>query len=145
MEVRAIVGQITNWIQTHSVAVWWLGGLSIVTFVLTLIAIPIIVVRIPSDYFAHESREKTLWANRHPVIRTILLILKNGTGLGFVISGIAMLILPGQGMLTILIGLMLIDFPGKYRLERWLVSKPPLLRTINWLRSRSGHPPIKVS
>ncbi len=144
MDFSVIVEQISDWVKTHSIAVWWLAGLSALTFVGTLIAIPFLVVRIPADYFAHESRETTRWGNRHPVIRGILIILKNVIGLSFIIAGIAMLILPGQGLLTILIGLMLIDFPGKYRLERWLVKKRAVLKSINWLRKRTGHPPINV-
>ena len=129
MDFSVIVEQISDWVKTHSIAVWWLAGLSALTFVGTLIAIPFLVVRIPADYFAHESRETTRWGNRHPVIRGILIILKNVIGLSFIIAGIAMLILPGQ---------------GKYRLERWLVKKRAVLKSINWLRKRTGHPPINV-
>jgi len=57
-------------------------------------------------------------------------------------AGIVMLVLPGQGILTIVIGLMLSNFPGKYRLERWLVMRPRVLRTINWLRQRSKRNPL---
>ena len=53
-----------------------------------------------------------------------------------------MLVLPGQGVLTILIGVMFINFPGKYRLERWVVMRDPVLKTINRLRQRAGHPPL---
>ncbi len=143
MYLPGIIEPVTNWIQAHPVAAWWLVGLSALTFVLTLIAIPFLVVRIPPDYFAHEHRETIRWSNRHPVIRALLLILKNLLGGVFLIAGLAMLILPGQGVLTILVGMILIDFPGKFRLERWLVSRPPVFRTVNWLRTRSGHPPIE--
>ena len=34
------------------------------------------------------------------------------------------------------------DFPGKRRLERWLVSRPTVLNTINRLRQRYGKPPL---
>ena len=47
-----------------------------------------------------------------------------------------------QGLLTILIGIMLTDFPGKYKLERWLVRKRPVLTSINWLRQRAGKSPL---
>ncbi len=49
-----------------------------------------------------------------------------------------MLVTPGQGLLTLLIGLLLLNFPGKYRLERWLVRRPGVLRTLNWVRRRRG-------
>ena len=140
----AFIQSVFTWVRANSTLVWWMGGLSALTFVVTLIAIPFLVVRIPADYFAHENRERTLWADRHPVIRMILLIAKNAIGVTFVLAGIAMLVLPGQGLLTILIGLLLINFPGKYRLEKWLVTKTPVLKAANWLRKKSGHPPIQV-
>jgi len=58
------------------------------------------------------------------------------------LAGIAMLVLPGQGILAILGGIELMDFPGKYRLERWIVSRPAVLRSVNWLRRRMGRPPL---
>ena len=54
----------------------------------------------------------------------------------------AMLVLPGQGILTIIIGIMFINFPGKYRLERWVVLRGPVLTIINRLRHRAGHAPL---
>ena len=51
--------------------------------------------------------------------------------------------LPGQGLLTLLIGLMLTDFPGKYRLEKRLIAQPGVLKAVNWLRARAGHPPLE--
>ena len=53
-----------------------------------------------------------------------------------------MLVLPGQGILTILIGIMFINFPGKYRLERWVVLRAPVLNVINKMRHRAGHAPL---
>jgi hypothetical protein len=55
-----------------------------------------------------------------------------------------MLFLPGQGLLTMLIGLMLIWFPGKYRLEKWLVHQPGILKGINWFRGKRGNLPLRV-
>jgi len=71
-----------------------------------------------------------------------LLISKNLLGCVIVLLGIAMLVLPGQGILTIVIGLVLINFPGKYRLERWIITRGPVLRAINLIRQRSGRQPL---
>jgi hypothetical protein len=49
---------------------------------------------------------------------------------------------PGQGLLTILIGVMLLDFPGKRRLERWLLRRRGVLAAINKVRARYGRPPL---
>ncbi|MCX7000139.1 MAG: hypothetical protein NT106_07575 [Candidatus Sumerlaeota bacterium] len=112
------------------------------TFIATLIIVPLLVVRIPSDYFAHRRRHSKQWAGQHSALRWVLLIGKNLFGYVLIVAGIIMLVLPGQGMLTILIGIMLLNFPGKYRLERWFVSRRPILRSINWLRRRAGQTPL---
>ena len=54
-----------------------------------------------------------------------------------------MLVVPGQGLLTILIGVMLTDFPGKYALERRLISQPSIFNAINWIRDKAGKEPLK--
>lgn len=119
-------------------------GVSVVTFVGTLIAVPWLLVRLPSDYFVRTAREPTMFARAHPVVRLVLIVLKNLLGGVFIAGGIAMLVLPGQGILSILIGLSLIDFPGKFWLERKLVQRGAVHRTINWLRRKGGKGPIEV-
>ena len=74
----------------------------------------------------------------------ILLSMKNMLGFIFIIAGIAMLVLPGQGLLTLMIGLMVMDFPGKYRFEKWLISKSAILSSINWIRHKAGKPLMKL-
>jgi hypothetical protein len=39
---------------------------------------------------------------------------------------------------------MLLDFPGKRRLEQWLVRRAAVLSAINRLRQRYGKPPLVV-
>jgi hypothetical protein len=132
-----------EWIALNQTAVWWLAVASIISFVGTIALIPVLVVRIPEDYFAETKRHRwEPWAHQHPVIRWTLLIAKNIVGYIFITLGIAMLVLPGQGTLTIIIGIMFINFPGKYRLERWVVTRGPILGTINRLRQRAGHAPL---
>ncbi len=133
-----------EWIQTHAAATWWLAGLSVLAFVATLIIVPIIVVRIPADYFEHSSRHPALRTDQPFVVRALLLTAKNVLGVFLVVAGIAMLVFPGQGLLTIAIGLILLDIPGKYYVERWIVARKPVLRAINWLRRRAGRNPLVV-
>ena len=117
-----------------------LGGFSIVLFVATLIAIPILVVRIPCDYFTDPARHNV--PQRHPVVHWLLVIGKNVAGGLLVLMGVIMLVAPGQGILTMLVGLTLMNFPGKYCFERWLVTRRPVHRAIDWLRGRAGVPPL---
>jgi len=125
-------------LERYEAVIWWMTGLSVITFVATLIGVPWMIVRIPADYFSHNRRDKKLWADRHPVIRAVLLTLKNLLGYLLIVVGAVMLAIPGQGMLTMLIGVIFLDLPGKYKLERWAVMRPAVLRSINWLRKRAG-------
>ncbi len=131
-----------EWIQFDNNTIWWIAGTSILTVLVFLIAGPLLVIRIPPDYFAHGRFRRQLWANRHLVLRMVLLTGKNILGCIFVAAGIVMLVLPGQGILTILIGIMLLDFPGRYPLMRWIVARPQVIRTLNWIRRRSGRSPL---
>ncbi len=122
----------------------WLAAASVVGFVASLIAIPWILVQLPADYF--DTRVPRRWMiDRHPVLRTTGLIIKNLAGVVFLLAGIAMLVLPGQGILTILIGVSLIDFPGKHRLEARLVSQRRVLQAINAIRLRFGQSPLVLA
>ena len=118
--------------------------LSVVCFVVSLIAIPFLLVRLPPHYF-DERHPRTWLRDHHPVLRLIGLGLKNALGVVVFLAGIAMLFLPGQGLLTMLIGISLLDFPGKRHLERRLVGQPTVLKTINKLREKFDRPPLTVA
>lgn len=135
---------MNDFFQLNGTILWWSATASIFTFFGTLIVVPMLVAGIPPDYFSHEKRHIPPWSSRHPVLKWLLIIGKNGLGYLFICVGILMLVLPGQGILTILIGVMLIDFPGKYRFERWLVVHRPVLRSINWLRRRAKRDPLII-
>lgn len=114
---------------------------SVVGFIGTLIAIPLILVRLPPDYF--DTRVPRHWMkDHHPVLRVIGLVVKNAVGVVFLLAGFAMLFLPGQGILTMLIGVSLMDFPGKQRLEAKLIGHPTVLSAINAMRNKFGKPPL---
>jgi hypothetical protein len=134
-----------QWLQTHETVSYWLVGVSLASFIVTLAVIPWVVVRIPADYFAGRKRP----AQRHliprsPVVWLVLLIGKNAIGALLVLAGILMLVMPGQGILTIIIGVLVMNFPGKFTFEKWLVSRGPTLALINRIRLRYGRPPLVV-
>src|SRR5262245_10977606 len=99
----------------------WTATLGLLLFVGSILMVTILVVYIPTTYFL-ERDHRRLWIDRRPLLRLGFLVVKNFVGLVLVAAGIVMLFGPGQGVLTILIGVMLLNFPGKRRLERWLVS-----------------------
>lgn len=133
-----------SWLDNHRNLLGWLVFSSVVTLVGSAIALPMLIVKLPVDYFENGKYHGTAWKDRHPVIRAILLTIKNLLGAVLVIAGVAMLILPGQGLLTIIAGLALIDFPGRHRMLKRLVCQPSVFKTINWIRGRAGRPGIRV-
>ena len=115
---------------------WWATGLSLATLLATVVAVPWVVARLPVDYFSQPRRAVLPQDQSFPGL--LLMGAKNLLGAGLVLMGILMLFTPGQGLLTLLVGLLLMNFPGKYRLERTLVSRPGVFRALNWLRRRRG-------
>ncbi|MBA2487639.1 MAG: hypothetical protein H0V35_16380 [Nitrospira sp.] len=117
---------------------------SVLMFVGTLVAIPIILMRLPADYF--DIRIPRPWMeNHHPILRVIGHLVKNLVGAIFLVAGFLMLFLPGQGVLTMLIGLSLIEFPGKRRMEAKIVGQSTVLSTINAMRAKFDKPPLIIA
>lgn len=131
-----------EWIGLSEAAGWRILIASAAMFGLSLIAVPLLVIWIPADYFAHPQRSGADYPRRHPWFRWIWLGAKNLLGIGCLFLGALLLVLPGQGILTILIGITLLDFPGKFRLQRWVVSRRGVLDSINWARRRAGKDPL---
>lgn len=118
-------------------------GLSIVTFVVSIVVVAFVLVRLPAAFFL-DSHNRDLWIDHYPVLRWSGIILKNLAAIGLVILGIVLCFLPGQGILTILIGLALLDFPGKRRLERAILRRPGIFDRVNRLRGRFDRPPLII-
>ena len=130
-----------------STGVQWLigiaGGLSVLLFVGTLVCIPILIARLPPDYFTNPQRTPGPWRSQHPAVAGFLVGLKNVCGALLVLTGLLMLFMPGQGVLTILIGLTMINYPGKYRSEQWIITRDPIWRTVACLRNKARVPPLR--
>jgi UPF0716 family protein affecting phage T7 exclusion len=133
-----------DWIRDNPVLLSWLFGAGVAIFVASLFIVPAVIVRMPPDYFAHRKRPVGQFGQSHRAIRIAYKVGKTLLGVLLIAAGMAMLVLPGQGLLTMLIGFFLLEFPGKYRLEQWLVSRPRVLKSINWLRKRAKREPLQV-
>ena len=129
---------LSNWQQP----LLWASGLSLLALIATIVGVPWVVTRLPKDYFVRS--ERVVWRASFdaPLLSLVTSMLKNLLGLLLVVLGLIMLVTPGQGIVTLLIGLLLMNFPGKYHLERWLVSRPGVLKGLNWLRRREGQLPF---
>jgi hypothetical protein len=133
---------VQQWIPVD--VLYGLALASIIGFIGSLIAIPLILVRLPADYF--DTRTPRHWMkDHHPVLRLLGVVVKNVVGVVFVLAGFAMLFLPGQGLLTILIGVSLMDFPKKRALEAKMVGQPTMLGVINAMRHKFGKPPLTMA
>ncbi len=123
---------------------WWMAAISLLAFIVTLVAIPMAIIRLPEDYFVAERQHQWLGKHHHPALRIIWEVFKSVLGVSLIIVGFLMLVLPGQGIITILVGIMLLRFPGKRRLQRWIIMRKQVLRSANWLRRRAGRAPLKT-
>ena len=129
-----------GWISKEMLV--WLSIGSGIGLLIGAVAVPLVIVHMPADYFANSQRQS--WLAKQPtVLRIPLRVLKNLLALILIILGIAMLVLPGQGVLSILLGLALADFPGKLTLQRWILQRPKVIASLNWLRRKFHRPRLQ--
>jgi hypothetical protein len=128
-----LMDQLVRVIEENSVLFMVISCLSFATFLGSIVAIPWIVCKMPSDYFVQAKPHR---------IRMFMLIARNCLGFIFVIAGIAMLVTPGQGVLTIVVGLFIMSFSGKKEIERKILMVRGLRRALNWIRKKQGCPPM---
>ncbi len=144
---RRMPGPIDQLIETagkllQKGGLWWGIGVSIGLAIGSIALAVAIIVRWPPDHFLREHVLET--PKQHPLPRTLALIAKNMLGGVVILLGMVMALpgIPGQGLLMMIVGVTILDFPGKRRLERRLIARPRILRSINTLRARFGHPPL---
>jgi hypothetical protein len=135
---------VTVWLGQYQEVFFWLGIISVLTFIVSLFSLPWLVARIPEDYFLYSKRHPANLKKSHPLTRLILLAGKNILGAILIAGGIIMLFIPGQGLLTVAMGLLLMDYPGKYQFERRMVQNENVLHGLNWLRARAKTQPLRV-
>ncbi len=128
-------------IKPHWLA--WATPVSLLTLLATVLLLPLLVARLPQDYFYREHRPPVPDTD-HWALRYSLLIFKNLLGAVLLVAGVAMLVLPGPGVVTLLGAFALLNLPGKYRLERWLVSRPQVRAAISLMREKAGRPPLHL-
>jgi hypothetical protein len=141
----SFLSSVFDWFKAHDEIFGWLIAASILMLVISVAAVGWVIIRVPADYFARENPNEGQWAHRHPVVRMALIAGKNLLGLVLVAAGLLMLVLPGQGILTIVAGLLLLDIPGRHKLVMWLVRRPAVLNSLNWIREKAGRDPFFVA
>lgn len=126
-----------QWISKEAVV--WISGIALS---IGVIVIPWILVEMPADAFTNVKRYR--WLDKKPAsVRLPFRILKNLLAFGLILLGAVMFVTPGPGMFPILLGVLLADFPGKLKLQRWILSKPYVMNSMNWLRRKFRRPPLQ--
>jgi len=121
----------------------WGVGASLLVLLASAALVPLLVARLPVDFFSSEEVVRTRYAREHALVRGALWTLENAAGALLVLAGVTMLLLPGPGLLTIFAGLVLVDVPGKHTLLRSAVRRPRVLAGLNWIRRRAGRDPFE--
>lgn len=117
-------------------------GLSAGITIGSLVLAPLVVARLPPDYFLEQPATPERAHTPHPLIHWTVLSLKNLLGVTLIVVGAALVPFPGQGLLTILVGLSLVDFAGKRRVMTRIGRMPLVLRSLNWVRIKAHRAPF---
>lgn len=131
-----------SWVQQNQATMGVVGLVSAAIFLVGLVLGPVILTRMPADYFMEERAPLARLFSGSPALRGLVVVLKNAVGFVLAIAGLLMLVLPGQGVLTLLVAFMLMDVPHKRRIELWIVGKAPVLRGVNWVRRKARKTPL---
>jgi Putative transmembrane protein (PGPGW) len=132
-----------GWLGEYETLLWWSFAISLALLALTPLLVAYVVLQLPKDYFNPKRRQRAGWPHKHPALQLMVILAKNAVGWLLVAAGLVMLVVPGQGLLTLVVGLVLCDFPGKFRLERWLATRAQVWRSMNWLRKHFGREPLE--
>ncbi len=115
-----------------------LSALSLLTLLISLLALPWLVSKLPVDFFRTYAAPKP-----ETVAARLRHYCRNFAATLLLIAGIAMLVMPGQGLLCIFLALALGDLPGKHRMMQALIAMPALENLLNWIREKRGKPPFE--
>ena len=130
-----------QWISKDTLL--WVSTISGVALLVLAIVIPWLIVQMPEDYFSNPQRYN--WLGRKPAtIRIPIRILKNVFAIALVILGAIMFLTPASGLFPILLGVALADVPGKSKLQRWILGKKTIRKSMNWLRRKFHRKPVQM-
>lgn len=132
------------WLENNSYILFYLGIISVLIFIFSIVGLRLFIIAIPSDYFINKKRVSALRDNSI-LLWVFYKIFKNIIGYIFIAIGLLALILPGQGILMILIGLMMSDYPKKFDLEKKIIKINTVRKGVNWIRIKSNVEKIKLN
>lgn len=115
-----------------------LAGLSVITFFVSIFCIPLIIARLPRDYFKNPQDVVAKQYTPASIAKVIFFFLRNIIGFLLLTAGIAMLFLPGQGIITMIVGIGVMSFPYKQYLLYRITRPASIQTTMNWIRKKTG-------
>lgn len=128
---------IIDSLSAHRTLWTWVSCVSAAMFVGSLLLIPWLVAKAPSNYFVRPQGEA------RGGLGLFGKVLRNVLGAVLLVFGLLMLVLPGQGLLMVLLAVSLMDVPGKHALILRMVQKPPVWRALSYLRERAHKEPFE--
>jgi hypothetical protein len=138
--MRALFDLVLGFVREHK---FWIGGVSLAMFLASVVLVPVFIQILPADYFRKEKmRTKPQWVPMP--LHVLYLAAKNVVGIVLIVLGLAMLVLPGQGLLTLFVGIILTDIPGEREAFIFICRRTPVLKAMNWLRTRKGREPFTL-
>jgi uncharacterized membrane protein len=122
--------------------------ISTVSAIVYFIIISYIITQMDNRYFIRRkiitvdaiiSPHSSLTNNKLTKLANIAKII---VGVCLLLIGLVMLVLPGQGLITMLIGISLFPFPGKDKIEQYILSRKSVQTTLNWIRIKAKKAPF---
>jgi hypothetical protein len=107
MDARSLAemaGIVMQWSRSHPLILTWLSAGSVVTFFGTMIAIPVMVARMPSDYFLYDRSDLVRYRKMHPAWRLLTVVVRTCSA-SYSSRRAGHVILRDWAVLTILIGI----------------------------------------
>lgn len=136
------VSELLHFLEQNETLLAWSGGVVVVVSLGTIVLTPLLMVRIPPDYFSRPASQEVSQSLFTKMLRFLFLLARNVVGLMLLCIGVILLFLPGQGVLTIFAAVVVMDFPGKRRLESWIVSRKPVWSVVSALRKKCHRPQL---
>lgn len=130
-----------EFLQDNHLWLFWASGLSLGLLILSVLLVPVVIARLPSDYFL-QAQSRPMRSGRSRFLRWCWLCLRNLLGALLIALGCAMLVLPGQGVLTIFAGLLVMHFRAKRRLLQRALRRRSVQRSLNFVRKKTRKAPL---
>ena len=133
-----MLSTLDQWLGQHAGLLSALAALSVGLLLLSIVATPRLVARLPQDFLQRDA----IHSDSHPIQKFVVGAFRAIAGTVLIAAGLLMLIIPGPGLITLLIGISIAPFPGKIHLFRRIAAQKSVYRSLNWMRSRHGQSPL---